>query len=224
MTDNIKMNKLLCFAIMLLAGCSSLNKSTITTGKSIKDIAMQNAIMNFSTNCNLFKRDSIFDVSFEDSVFNEGVWVRINEKIHEHGATHIRKRGLLYDGIVTVTISAHRICMECDECTDKFLYTAKTTVGSKGSSLPTRYIEKDGKLFYWWDDDYPLTEEMLTILWKYNLICDDTVGLIGIPDFSTDDSQKAAHYYFCKNDLSKYKRIITNIATGYYKPPKLKCK
>ena len=38
-----------------------------------------------------------------------------------------------------------------------------------------------------------------------------------------NDSDKGADYYFCKNNLSKYKRVVTNIGLGYYKPPKLKC-
>ncbi len=85
--------------------------------------------------------------------------------------------------------------------------------------LPSRYVIEDGKLFYWWDDQYPVTEEMLAILWKYNLLQKDLI----IPEFSTDDSQKGADYYFCKNNLSKYKRVITSKGIGYYKPPKLKC-
>lgn len=104
----------------------------------------------------------------------------------------------------------------------KLLLTKDAKVGSKGK-LPSRYIEKDGKLFFWWDDNYPLTEDALAIFNKYNLLQDDKDGAIKIADFIIDDAQKAAHYYFCKNDIFSYKRVITNKGIGYYDPPSLKC-
>ena len=45
-----------------------------------------------------------------------------------------------------------------------------------------------------------------------------------LPDFIINDAAKAAHYYFCRDNISNYKRVVTHVATGYYKPPKLKCK
>ena len=198
---------------VVLVSCASFKNNLIKTGGSIRDVAIHNAILDFSNSCRLYKKDSIFSVRFVDSVFSLAF---------DYGE-YRWSRDKFYDDLVFVTISAHRIGEFCGECCDKFLYTKETTVGSKGK-LPSRYVEKDGKLFYWWDNDYPLTEAMLAILWKYNLLCDDTEGLIGIPDFTIDERQKGAHYYFCKNNLSKYKRILTNIGEGYYKPPELNCK
>jgi hypothetical protein len=200
----------------LIYSCKSSKEAMSIGGKDMRSIAIQNAINDFSMKCRLFKNDSIFSVSFEDSVFDKPTFIRINERMSTW------KRGVYCSDIVAVTISAHRI-NDCDWCCDKFLYTNETKVGSIGK-LPSRHIVIDGKLFYWYDDNYPLTEEMLAVLWKYNLLCDDREGKIGIPDFSTDDSQKGADYYFCKNNLSHYKRVITNRAIGYYAPPKLKCR
>jgi hypothetical protein len=104
----------------------------------------------------------------------------------------------------------------------KLLLTKDTKVGSTGK-LPSRYFEKDGKLFFWWDDSYSLTEDALAVFNKYNLLQDDKNGAIKIPDFIIDDAQKAAHYYFCKNNMRSYKRMITNKGIGYYEPPSLKC-
>ena len=192
----------------------------IRYGENIKETAIHSAILDFSSNCNLYKKDSIFRVSFEDTLYS-----RMLKQITEI-KFELTRGNTFYDGIVVVSISAHRICVECEEYglkfNDRYLYTAETTVGSKGK-LPSRYVIKDGKLFFWWDDDYPLTEEMLAILWKYDLLFDDTQGLIKIPQFSINDKQKGVHYYFCRNDLSIYKRVVTNIGLGYYKPPKLKC-
>ena len=223
MFGNMKVQKIVYLsALLLVFSCTSLKKSMITTSENLHETAIHNAILDFSTNCNLFKKASIFSVNFNDSVFNVAILEQVGGRNYKDGRTHEWKRGSLYEGIASVSILAYRICEFCGDCCDKFLYTTKTTVGSKGK-LPSRYIEKDGKLFFWWDNDYPLTEEMLAILWKYNLLCDDTEGFIGFPDHTTDDSQKSADYYFCKSDLSKYKRVITNVGLGYYKPPKLKC-
>ena len=198
--------------IMSFIACGSLKINLIQAGENIKDVVINNAILDFSNSCKLYRSDSVFSVSFEDSVF---LLALDREESHWY-------RDKVYEDIVLVSISAHRISAPCEEHCDKFLYTAKTTVGSKGK-LPSRYIEKDNKLFYWWDDDYPLTEEMLLVLWKYKLLYDDTEGLIGLPQFTINDTQKGAHYYFCKNDLTRYKRVVTSIANGYYKPPRLKC-
>jgi hypothetical protein len=105
----------------------------------------------------------------------------------------------------------------------KLLLTAKAKVGSLDSKLPTRFIEKEGKLFFWWDNEYPLTKEALDVYEKYNLLQDDEGGVITVPEFTVNDAQKAAHYYFCKDDLTKYKKVITNKGVGYYEPPKLNC-
>jgi hypothetical protein len=192
--------------LLSIFGCSSLRKSMATTGENLQETAIQTAILDFSTHCNLFKKDSVFRVNFSDSVFNEGFWLRVDEKSNKNGTTHIRKRGSLYDGIVAVEISAN--------VDYQYYYSEETK-----DKLPSRYIIKNGKLFYWWDDNYPVTEEMIAVLWKYNLLQTDLI----IPEFSIDESKKGAHYYFCKSDLSKYKRVVTNIGLGYYKPPKLNC-
>lgn len=44
-----------------------------------------------------------------------------------------------------------------------------------------------------------------------------------IPDLVVDDGKKGVLYYFCKNDISKYKKITTNrfIDGGTF--TKLKC-
>lgn len=107
--------------------------------------------------------------------------------------------------------------------TTKLLLTAATRAGGKNNVLPTRFKEKDGKLFIWWDDNYPLTEEAIAVFHKYDLFQDDEGGVITVPDFAIDDARKSAHYYFCKSDLSKYKKVVTNKGIGYYDLPKLKC-
>lgn len=104
----------------------------------------------------------------------------------------------------------------------KLLITKDMTIGSKGK-FPSKYLEKDGKLFFWWDDDIPLTNEALSVFKRYDLLQDDDNGRRTAPSFIIDETKKGVHYYFCKNDISKYKRVITNIGIGYYDSPSLKC-
>ena len=207
MLGNMKVQKILYLsALLLMFSCSSLKKSIITAGENLQEAAIHNAILDFSTKCNMFKKDSVFSVRFNDSVFHKAILVQVDEKSYKDGRTHEWKRGSLYDGIVSVEISVN--------VDYQYYYSEETK-----AKLPSRYIIKNDKLFYWWDDNYPVTEEMIAVLWRYNLLQTDLI----IPEFTIDDSLKGADYYFCKNDLSKYKRVVTNIGLGYYNPPELNC-
>jgi hypothetical protein len=191
-------------ALTSLESCVTFKDNLAQTGGQEKQI--QNAILDFSNTTRLFKKDSVFSVSFDDTLYR----MTLN-KVSDGNSTWIK--GKPYKGIKTVNILGTY---------NKFLLTDSTKVGSKGY-LPSRYVEKNGKLFYWWDDDYPITEETLAVLKKYNLLQDNDGGWRIIPDISVDDSKKGADYYFCQNDLTNYKKVITNKAIGYYDAPKLNC-
>lgn len=199
----------LILVILLFECCASFKgtsfkKELSQTGD--RNDAIQNAIMDFTNNRSLYKKDSVFFISFFDTLHK-----MVLEKIDDRNYRWIK--GEIYEEIVAVSIAASY---------NQFLLTADTKVGSKGK-LPTRYIEKNGKLFFWWDNEYPLTEKTLAVFSKYNLLQDDEGGIIKFPDFIIDDAQKGADYYFCKNNLTKYKKVITNIGIGYYDIPNLKC-
>ena len=188
---------------LLLTDCYSQEKY-IPQSTNFAEFAIYEAITDFADNCRLFKQDSIFYVYVEDT---------------SRYVTLQRDQGTLkwvcdsvYTNILVVEILGEK---------DKIGYYPNAVVGSKGK-LPSRYVIVKGKLFYWWDRDYPLTEEMLSVLKKYNVLTDMIYDGM-LPEFLIDDAQKGAHYYFCRNNLSKYKRVVTNIATGYYRPPKLNC-
>jgi hypothetical protein len=104
----------------------------------------------------------------------------------------------------------------------KLLLTSQSTVGSKGK-MPSRYVEKEGKLFYWWDDNYALTKEALAVFRKYNLLQDDMGGTIQLPDNILDEKQQSAIYYFCKNNFAIYKKIVTNKGRFYDQAPEMHC-
>lgn len=98
-------------------------------------------------------------------------------------------------------------------------------IGDKTTIFPSHYIEKNNKLIYWGDSISTLSEDIVKVLSRYNQIDSTFVNEEqAYPDFVIDESIKGAHYYFCKNNLAKFKRVITNKAMGWYAPPKLKCK
>jgi hypothetical protein len=189
---------ILISALLLLFSCSSLRKSMIATGEDMKEVAINNAVLDFSKKCKLFNTDTVFYVDFKDSVFHKTILMKVDEGYEW-------KIGSFYGGIVSVGISSNGDY--------QFFYSEETK-----SKLPSRYKIINGKLFFWSDKNYPVTDKMIAILWKYN--CLQTYCII--PEYSTNDSEKVAYYYFCKNDLTKYKRVVTN--KGVYEPPKLKCK
>lgn len=187
--------------LLLLENCRTFKNELILNGDH--NNAIQNAILDFSSTSRLYKKAAVFSVSFHDTLYR-----MILEETND--GNHRWVEGKPYKGIVAISISVEY---------NKLFLAADAKVGSKGK-LPSRYIEKEGKLFYWWDDDYPLKKEALTIYHKYNLLQGNVISAL---DFSINDAQKGVDYYFCKNDLSKYKKVITDKGIGYYNAPKLNC-
>jgi hypothetical protein len=107
---------------------------------------------------------------------------------------------------------------------DRLLPSSRDKIGTNFPGFPTNYIEKVGKLFYWYDPKKSIDNKIVSILNKYHKIDSLNVkGFVGIPTRLTGDSKKAVDYYFCKCNLKEYKKVTTTLAMGYYKPPKLEC-
>lgn len=88
--------------------------------------------------------------------------------------------------------------------------------------FPTNYLEVDNKIFFWDDVESVSDKNVISKLVQYNQIdtigqYDDVVGII-------DHTKKAMHYYFCKSDISNFKKIKTTMSIGAYKAPKLNCR
>lgn len=173
------------------------------------------AVMLFFQNCGSFKKE-IIDTGYKNEAINNAILDFSNTS-----KTYKKSNVFSVDAMELVE-NDKLLVVRIGENGSKFLLNLNTKVGDKGI-LPSKYVEKNGKLFFWWDNDYPLTEEMLAVLNKYNLLQDNRDGWLKSPDFKVDDSQKAAHYYFCRNHLSIYKKIITSIGIGYYDAPNLDC-
>src|SRR5699024_2034882 len=140
--------------ILIHNSCVPFKDELESTGS--KKNAVQNAILDFSKTSKLYKKNSIFEVSYEDTLYTMVLRPKKGEDYYEY------VRDELYKNIVVVNILPNP---------DKIRIKGKAQdkIGNKGI-LPSRYIEKDGKLFYWYDDNYPFTKKVLSVFKKYNLI------------------------------------------------------
>jgi hypothetical protein len=172
----------------------------VKDGNNIKKIVINNALMDFSKRCYIYKTDSVFHISYGDTVYlptldKEKGWIP----------------GMPYNGIVGVNIIGVR--------NNKFNFKKNdTTTLLSSQQIPSCYVEKDRKLFYWYDKEYPLTDEAIAVFKKYDMIryVNEDWELL---ELITNDYGQSVTYYFCRNDLSKYQRIISD----FFRPPKLKC-
>ncbi|WKN43948.1 hypothetical protein [Tunicatimonas pelagia] len=105
---------------------------------------------------------------------------------------------------------------------DKVLVSTEDSVTFSYSGFPTGHFESKEKLFYWHDSTKTVSNDLISTLTKYNLI-DTMVVNAYIPESTIDHSRKGVDYYFCKNNLLKYKKVRTREAMGYYDPPALNC-
>ena len=90
-------------------------------------------------------------------------------------------------------------------------------------AFPTRYVERDGKLFYWNDSTVSTPSDLVKKLSMMNRI-DTAILHKYLPPTENDDAKKGVDYYFCKSNLKRYKRVYTRIAMGWYIAPNMNCK
>ncbi len=164
--------------------------------------------------CKSFKNELIQD---------NGIHNAIQNAILDFSKTsHIYSKGKVFSVSVSeLENDKNLFVIRIGENSGKMFQNKEAKVGSKGK-LASRYLKKkNGKLFYWWDDDYPLNQETISIFKEYNLLTSDKLEVY---DSEIDDSKKAVHYYFCKDGPSNnYEKITTNIGIGYYDIPNIKC-
>jgi hypothetical protein len=191
----------LFLVVMLsIAGCTL--PRNVSNPKGGKEAVIQNSINDF-TKTRFFKNGIAFSVSFYKDFKGSKLFKQAE-------GTYKWTPDKSYPDIFAVSILNH---------STKFFYNPADT-GKIKTNVPQCILWKDGKLFYWWDEEKPLVESTINSFRALGLI-EENPNLL---EFGTDDSQKAVDYFICKNDYSKYRRKITKLAIGYYKPPKLRCK
>lgn len=181
-----------------LFSCSSWKESLIKEGD--QKAAIQNTILDFSHTKKLFKQDSVFYIGVDDPlvIFREGETRWIPDKTHEEiiGISIVGDSENLY----------HKSDLELNK-------------PNENPRVPSKFIIHQEKLFLWYDDTQPITQELVDTLTQFGLVRDNDEELFVI----IDDGKKGASYYFCKSDLSRYKKSVNNIALGYEGVPKLNC-
>lgn len=199
MKEKIKYLVVWVSLILTSLSCVTQRNSLHETG-GINE-ALRNSISNFSKT-KFFKNNDVFVVSYSKDFIQYSL-------IKQADGTYSWLPDKSYPDLYAISIL---------DDNSKFLYDT-SELGQKNTSLPTSIMIKDGKLFYWWDDKVPLSKETVNILFDYKLLEQGDKYL----DFSSDDSKKAVHFYFCKDDLANYKKVVNSKAIGYYEPPKLNC-
>lgn len=107
---------------------------------------------------------------------------------------------------------------------NKLLPSSNTKIGYPTITIPTKYTERNRKLFYWYDSKEVLTYNIVRKLSNYRVIDSINVNQFnGFPANYIDDSQKAVNYFICKKDFLNYKKLTTSFAFGYFDMPKVKC-
>ncbi|WP_163213728.1 hypothetical protein [Bacteroides sp. 519] len=194
---------LFAYSLLLLLVLISCTSKSLKQGE--KETTINNAISDFLETEKDFLRDKVFGVFYYDTIGRIAY-----EKVD---SMHYRPyRTVTYEDKVAVTIYP-----------TYYQYPQLPTDSFPEAGAPTRYYIKDNKLFYWYDEDYPLTKEMVDVLKSYNLIYYITET---IPDSLTivvPYNDNGVDYFFCRKNLSKFTKITTDKAVGYYDIPLLNC-
>lgn len=83
-------------------------------------------------------------------------------------------------------------------------------------NFPTNYIDYHDKLFYWYDTTNIPDPSIISKLVKYDRL--DTIKSFAFSTYTNDDGKKGVDYIFCKNDLTNYYKVETNIVCEYNNP------
>ncbi len=157
--------------------------------------------------CNSYKSQLSEKGNYEDAIFN-GIIDFSNTQLFLEGKVFFVNIDLKVEDYYAFSIM---------ENSDKLLFSRDKAFSE--NQLPNKFMVYKNKLFYWWDDNYGSDRNILEKLILNNKIqYEEESPFI---DFETDDKKKGVKYYFCKNNLIKYKRVITE--KGNIKTPKFNC-
>jgi hypothetical protein len=194
--------------------------------------AIKNAVFDFiHTESKLLKDDKTFFIQTENVEDYIGVSIMgdpnkvslIAEFVDSIKNNMVAIIGEAKSILVIDTINNDTVLCITGNDTHSNLWINNNKVSYSYRAFPTGLIERNEKLFFWYDETKSVTDTIISTLYKHNFV-DTMIVNVYIPDRIINDAKKGANYYFCKNDLTKYKKIVTSRAIGHYKPPKLKCK
>lgn len=162
---------------------------------------------------------------WQDSLIKKG---NVNDAVNNAITDFIQSSKLIKnDSVFSVSIvdeNDERIHIVIGVADIDIYPTSKNKVGTYDHFFPTRYVEKKGKLFYWNDTTQFITQEIISVLEKYNHIDYYFSEYPEILVSAHNDGFKGVNYYFCKTDLINYKKSGVSNLSKQYKTPILKCK
>jgi hypothetical protein len=185
--------------LIILISCNSIKHQLWSNGGHNETI--QNTILDFTKKSPLFKKDSIFHIRYYDTLHR-----MVLENVDDYNSRWVK--GKPYEKIIAVSIMGF----------DSKYFIDDSLKVAKKEHLPSRYSIRDGKLFIWDDENFLTTNETISVLEKFDLITNDYLF-----DGGVYDAKKGVDYYFCRKDLSKYKRVTSKLAIGYYDAPYIDC-
>lgn len=186
----------------LLFGCGTFKEGLVEKGNS--EEAISNAILDFSNTSRLYSKNNVFSVTIHNPLH------RMVLDSTEEGNGWIK--GESYNGIVVISFFP----------TKRKIVSENITLNEVKTGFD--FYEKNGKLFYWDNPNKTLTEESISFLKKYDLVIrnDEEIMVEFFKSGSTNNT-KSVDYYFCENNISVYRKITSEIATGHYDPPLPNC-
>lgn len=168
----------------------------------------------FFDGCSPWKDKMIYKGDQNDAVQNA-----IVDFLHTENA-RLKKDSVFW--IQVMNLNDQIVCVDFSGATDyKESPHPKNKIGTSIPGFPTNFIEKEGKLFYWYDPGHTITSDLIAVLSKYKHI--DSIYVKGLPGISqymppNKEGVKSVQYFFCRCNLLKYKKVITERVIGYYKP------
>jgi hypothetical protein len=118
------------------------------------------------------------------------------------------------DDVLAITILGER---------NKVAVITENEVDYSYKAFPTRYVERDGKMFYWHDSTVNTPPELITKLSKMTRIDTAIIGKY-LPQTWNVDYERNVTYYFCKSDLKRYKRVYTRNPRAWFEAPEIICR
>ena len=151
------------------------------------DKYIEAVINDFSKNDSLFNNHKVFGLAKREVL-------QYVKKSDSADADHFKMiNGQPYLGLMHINLRVNPLTLSED---------SKTKIGSKGITIPSRFIIKNEKLFFWWDENYPFTKEAFDVFKAYGIITDKATSRDRY-----DESTKGRHYYFCGSNYSKFLKL-----------------
>ncbi len=132
---------------------------------------------------------------------------------------------------------------EFDTSNDKYYFSilretkifpslSDTINGVAKTYFPTKFVEKNNRLFLWGyaDKNNLISSELVKKLQNYDIVDslfynvkEGTIPKNSEEIILTDDNQEATNYFVCKSDITHYAKIINNKVIKSRNYPELNC-